>query len=59
MTHRSVSTKVFSAILSLLMAAQIFPLAAMFTNSSGMGSYNIPLIDFTNDPILDTKYDKG
>lgn len=35
------------------------PIVSMFTNSSGMGSYNIPLIDFTNDPILDTKYDKG
>lgn len=29
MTHHSVSTKVFSVILSLLMAAQVFPLAAM------------------------------
>lgn len=29
MTHHSVSAKVFSAILSLLMAAQVFPLAAM------------------------------
>ena len=29
MTHHSVSAKVFSAILSLLMATQVFPLAAI------------------------------
>lgn len=59
----SISEEIINSLLNRtapsLLLGYVRPLVAMFTNSSGMGSYNIPLIDFTNDPILDTKYDKG
>ncbi len=29
------------------------PIVTMFTNSSGIAPFNIPLIDFTNEPIID------
>ena len=59
MTHHSVSTKVFSAILSLLMAAQVFPLAAMAdsitvdTEYSGLEAFP----DYEPDVVYDTESD--
>ena len=32
------------------------PIISMFTNSSGMPPYNLPMIDFSEDPLLDIAY---
>ena len=56
MTHHSVSTKVFSAILSLLMATQVFPLAAMADSAAvGTECSNLEAFpDYEPDVVYDT-----
>ena len=59
MTHRSVSTKVFSAILSLLMATQVFPLAAMADSivvDAGYGSLEA-FPDYEPEVVYDIESD--
>lgn len=59
MTHHSVSTKVFSVILSLLMAAQVFPLAAMADSivvDAGYGSLEA-FPDYEPEVVYDTVMD--
>ena len=59
MTHHSVSTKVFSAILSLLMATQVFPLAAMADSAAvGTECSNLEAFpDYEPDVVYDTVVD--
>jgi len=36
-----------------LLVGYIRPIIAMFTNSSGFQPFNLPLIDFTKEPLMD------
>lgn len=50
-------SKTVSSLLSQtspsLLVGYARPIVAMFTNSSGITPFNIPMIDFTNEPIVD------